>query len=582
MFGSQILEVALGLAFVYFIFSLVASAVMEAVASFFALRAKTLQQGLLVLLDPEVPAENKPNWIMRLAGTIAEWFGKARPSGGSSNLAQGFFKRGLIANLGRVTLFNPNGSPSYVPAQRFSRGFLEALINIDGDVAGAHVRLSAERLEKAVGQLGNPIIKQSLLSFLNEIEDDIASGATRASDRVAALRIKLETWFDETIDRVGGWYKRKSQAIIFVSAFIIALGLNIDTVMITNTLWTSPSVRQALANSAATVEAGVDELEPILTEINEFKLMGWAPATSTDPRALPTSADPLSWYLWKTAGLLITAFALSLGAPFWFQMLAKMVNLRGSGAKPEESAAETAEQGAESLTPAAIQAANRELNTLQAQLAGKDDRFNNQLIDIILDKTSERNPIVSASNIKSRELHAREVTELRKVFGDKINYEAVRIFEGTNIPNLLDDIGRVIKAMPARPDHVHNAITFGNFCFFGREIRTDNIRSFDELDRRELADMKWLVHELTHVWQFQSRGWAYLWDAWEAQRTQKEAAYHYGGRQALEQRRSEGARFADYNPEQQGRIMEEYYAELKVESEADRDVTAFEGFILRS
>jgi hypothetical protein len=580
MFGSQILEVALGLAFLYFIFSLIASAVMEAVASFFALRAKTLQQGLLVLLDPEVPAEEKPGWWVRLGRTIAEWFGKARASGGSPELAKGFFKHGLIANLGRVTLLNPNGSPSYVPAQRFSRSFLEALITLDGDAADTQLQMTSARIQASIQGIGNPIIKQTMGSFFNEIEEDITSGAIRASERVAALRGKVENWFDETMERVGGWYKRKAQAIIFISAFLIALGLNVDSVMVTNTLWTSPAIRSALANSASAVEGGVDELDPVLTEIGEFQLLGWAEAGSDDPRALPTSADTTAWYVYKIIGLLITAFALSLGAPFWFQMLTKIVNLRGSGSKPEDSEPDgTADSAASGEESAAL---NRELNSLQAQLQGHDERFNGQLVDIILDKISDRNPIIAASKIIGRGLHSREIEELQKIFGDRLNYDAVRIYEGTDIPNLLDDIGRVIKDMPARPDHVHNAITFGNLCFFGREIRTDNIRSFEALDGAELVDMKWLVHELTHVWQYQTRGWSYLWQAWESQRTQKEGAYHYGGKHELKKRRNEGARFADYNPEQQGRIMEDYYAELKGGASPAAELAVFEGFVLSS
>ena len=35
-------------------------------------------------------------------------------------------------------------------------------------------------------------------------------------------------------------------------------------------------------------------------------------------------------------GWLLTAFAVCLGAPFWFDMLNRLVNLRGTGANPAE------------------------------------------------------------------------------------------------------------------------------------------------------------------------------------------------------------------------------------------------------
>ena len=38
----------------------------------------------------------------------------------------------------------------------------------------------------------------------------------------------------------------------------------------------------------------------------------------------------------KIMGWLITTLALYLGAPFWFEMINKFINLRGTGKKPEE------------------------------------------------------------------------------------------------------------------------------------------------------------------------------------------------------------------------------------------------------
>jgi hypothetical protein len=61
-------------------------------------------------------------------------------------------------------------------------------------------------------------------------------------------------------------------------------------------------------------------------------------------------AFPLGWTnetfpnvaLWPVAGFLFfkligigaTALALSLGAPFWFDLLQKIMNIRGTGPKP--------------------------------------------------------------------------------------------------------------------------------------------------------------------------------------------------------------------------------------------------------
>jgi hypothetical protein len=58
--------------------------------------------------------------------------------------------------------------------------------------------------------------------------------------------------------------------------------------------------------------------------VNQFGLpLGWSHATSP---------HNLFWDgFGKVLGLLVTAFALTLGAPFWFDLLGKVSNLRGSG-----------------------------------------------------------------------------------------------------------------------------------------------------------------------------------------------------------------------------------------------------------
>jgi hypothetical protein len=98
--------------------------------------------------------------------------------------------------------------------------------------------------------------------------------------------------------------------------------------------------------------------------------------------------------------------------------------------------------------------------------------------------------------LNSRPLSPYEIDESRKAFGDNLKYEEIRIFEGNRLPNFLDDFGRLIKKMPKRAGHVNNAITLGNWCLFGREIETSKTN-----------DRSWLIHELTHVWQFQTMGW---------------------------------------------------------------------------
>jgi hypothetical protein len=57
------------------------------------------------------------------------------------------------------------------------------------------------------------------------------------------------------------------------------------------------------------------------------------------------------------AGWFLTAFAASLGAPFWFETLTRFINIRGNGLKPEDSEKARAESAAKTAATQAAAAA---------------------------------------------------------------------------------------------------------------------------------------------------------------------------------------------------------------------------------
>jgi hypothetical protein len=92
---------------------------------------------------------------------------------------------------------------------------------------------------------------------------------------------------------------------------------------------------------------------------------------------------------------------------------------------------------------------------------------------------------------------------------------------------------------------------------------------------RESYKLDWLIHELTHAWQYQKLGWKYLWLAIRAQLKQRELAYDFGGENGLVKSRQKSIHFKKFNPEQQGNIVQSYY----VRKRGNQDVTAWEPFI---
>ena len=277
MFGSTVLEVAIGLVFVYFLLSLLCSTINEQViARFFALRAKTLEEGLNNML----------------------------PGPQGSDLVNKLYKHPLIKGLSQNAASNDPRKPSYIPADTFAHALM--------DVVHGH---GAENTPA-------PPIPDSLALLLKKANGDPAKELA-----------SIEKWYNTTMDRVSGWYRRRIQLIIFVLGLLIVVGLNIDTLSIITTISNDTVIRSALVSSAqgsasspsnagaATLQKGFEQIQLVI---------GWSPSS------LP--ADFWGWVL-KIVGLLATTFAVSLGGPFWFDLLNKFMGFRSSGTPPQSNAA---------------------------------------------------------------------------------------------------------------------------------------------------------------------------------------------------------------------------------------------------
>lgn len=327
MFGSSILETVIGLVFVYFIMSLLCSALNEWVARIFAMRARTLEAGILRLLRDGTTLKQTIDAHPLIKGL-------SKSNRGPSNLPSRTFALVLLDELRRTGEEKRKESGKAASA---------ASSDIDDKGKSMELRLTAKEvmqdLEKGI-EAQPKEVKQALQSLLNSAR----AQADQWDTAVTAFRASIESWFDDTMDRVSGWYKRKAQLIILCLAIIASFALNVDTIVIADTLSRDATLR---ASVVAAAEARVQQVasddqtaEPLLDvekyreELSELVLpIGWS-ATDGDPRSVPSS---LPGWLLKSLGLLITAFAVALGAPFWFDLLNRFVNLRASGGQPAKA-----------------------------------------------------------------------------------------------------------------------------------------------------------------------------------------------------------------------------------------------------
>jgi hypothetical protein len=224
-------------------------------------------------------------------------------------------------------------------------------------------------LQRGVAALSiiSPEVNQTLNALFLNIEEYVAQGETN----LAKARKNVENWFDDSMDRVSGAFKRYCQTMALFIGLLLALFLNIDSISLTLYLWREPAVRQVLAQTAANFELPQEEFEANPEEaIRNFRNqfvglslpIGWG-LTRVESLALadsncqlfpevgqsfgipvigsklcitPPNANNQANLALKILGIVLTAFAARQGAPFWFDILKRVVNLRGTGANPAE------------------------------------------------------------------------------------------------------------------------------------------------------------------------------------------------------------------------------------------------------
>lgn len=306
MFNSGILDVAIGIVFVYLLVSLMVSAVNEMVAAIFKMRGRILLQGLRHLL----------------------------PEANGLSVAQQVYDHPLVGGLSQAN------RPSYIPSRTFALAFLDVVSGGTGRIArGKHLQA---RINLLPDQLRRPL---SLL--LDEAHDDFEHFQT-----------SVEIWFNDAMDRVSGVYKRRVQYALFGLGFLLAVFLNVDTIVLANRLSHDSALRAALVSSAesaaklpppaenpdanASLESRSRDLAGTIAQLDQLRLpIGWGgPATDLDlspPFAhFGFAGGILDAVRRHFLGWFLTALAATLGAPFWFDLLNRFINIRSAGKAPEE------------------------------------------------------------------------------------------------------------------------------------------------------------------------------------------------------------------------------------------------------
>jgi hypothetical protein len=198
------------------------------------------------------------------------------------------------------------------------------------------------------------------------VVDGIKALVAAAGQDAEKARENIETWFNASMDRVSGWYKRRTQFFLLIIALTMSFYFNVDSIDVAESLAADKGLREATV-AAAIQYAGADaetkktpaaaSAKPDLSAAGQafdeqIKMLeslnlpiGWDTVDDQgNPRPFGQFEDlaGASFQVWltKLLGLLVTAGAVSLGAPFWFDMLNKIIVVRSTVKPREKSGAE--------------------------------------------------------------------------------------------------------------------------------------------------------------------------------------------------------------------------------------------------
>ena len=182
---NPIIETAIGFVFVYLLLSMVCSALQEWIATLLALRSRTLFEGITEMLC------------------------------GDSVLRDKIYNHALVKGLSRKTWLDKRAGrdsrPSYIAPETFSKTFLA--------------------------------VTQDVTKLADNSKELLAGLALAAEPDIEARRKSVEQWYKDAMDRVSGWYKRKTQGILLVLGLVVAIVFNADSLMLARAFWVDPTLR---------------------------------------------------------------------------------------------------------------------------------------------------------------------------------------------------------------------------------------------------------------------------------------------------------------------------------------------------
>lgn len=291
---DAILEVTIGLVVVWLIVSMAASQIQELIIEILGWRSKFLEDRLREMFQD--PA-----------------------------LVEKFYQHPLIKTLSEKTFWGNTRKPTDIPNPVFARAAVDVLLNAGRsaeEIPAGTMSLGAMQQSAAASMeylKSNQYLAKTVQHLIPKLDDAEA----RVEQKLAEYRGNAESWFDTTMVQATRLYRKYASAIALGLGIGLALGFNVDSVAIVNQLWRDPTLRQTIVAQAENVRpddsVGIGEINSKLRELS--LPVGW------NQQKIPTESR--AWAV-KGLGIFLTGAAASLGSPFWFDILNKLLGLKKS------------------------------------------------------------------------------------------------------------------------------------------------------------------------------------------------------------------------------------------------------------
>jgi hypothetical protein len=330
---DAILEVAIGLVMMWLILSVAAMEIQNWLTQIMNVRAKFLEESLLEMFK------------------------------GEQGLVDQFYNHPAIKELFQKDRKGNLKKPTWIPSETFSRVAMELLMNASKQKASAAPGVvSYSAMADGVQQVKslNPELDKLMDHLFPGLEqtDAVSFGIEDVQEKLKQYQENVETWFDHNMGKLSGWYKENAMTMAFVIGLVLALIFNVDTINITERLWREPTIRQALVVQADTyqLEEGTANITEVPGYFDSLAMpIGWTSIPASSPSActgfitftangeiafrsgneckvlvnIPAVNNIMGWVI-KLLGFVISAFAARQGAPFWFDLLKRLVSLRNA------------------------------------------------------------------------------------------------------------------------------------------------------------------------------------------------------------------------------------------------------------